>query len=273
MIMQNRAIVLLTAAAVTLAACGGGEGGAGLPSDPDAPVLQVRSEGGFTTVEINLGRGPAYTLLADGRLIYQGPVIMIYPGPLLPNYQVVQLTEEQVDGLLSLIDEVGLAGMESDVDDSAASSVADATTEVLTYWDEGGIHEYSVYALGIDPNPSNPATAAAYELVTALSEAAFSGDADEYVGDRVRVISGVAQTPPDSEFEDVRPWPLDGEDPNQWTGLDLGFTCKVFDPDVVETFRDATQVTQWLHPEPTMDAPPFVLLARPLHPGEPDCPS
>jgi hypothetical protein len=269
--MRTRPIVLLATVALTLAACGGGDG-AGLPPDPDAPVIQVRSEGGFTTPEMNLGRGPAYTLLGDGRLIYEGPVIEIYPGPLLPNYQTTQLTEDLVQGLLTLIDEIGLPEMDSELDDSAMATVADATTEVVTFWDENGAHTYSVYGLGIDPNPSNPATAATLELVAALSEASFSADSVEYAGDRARVISGVAQVAPDPEFEDVRPWPLDGDDPAEWTELSLGFTCETFGPEVLDEFRDATQVTQWLHPDEMMDAPPFILLVRPLHPGEPDCP-
>ena len=270
--MRNRTIGLQMAVALIIAACGGGDAGVRLPLDPEAPVLQLRSEGGFTTPEMNLGRGPTYTLLADGRLVYEGPVILIFPGPLLPNYQVVQLTEDAVEEILSRVEEIGLSGMGSETDDSAASSVADATTEVITYWDEDGIHQYSVYGLGLDPNPTNPATAAALALVNSLSEAAFSGDAVEYIGDRVRVVAGVASAPPEPGFEDIRSWPLDGEDPGQWAEMNLGFTCKVFGPDLIETFRDATQVTQWLHPEETMDAPPFVLLVRPLHPGEPDCP-
>ncbi len=270
--MGKKTIGLLAAAAFTVVACGGSEGGVDIPSDPDSPVLQVRSEGGFTTQEMNLGRGPTYTLMADGRLIFEGPVIAIYPGPLLPNYQMTRVTEEQMDELLTLVGEIGLPDMESELDDSAMSSVADATTEVVTYWDEGGVHEYSVYGLGIGPN-HNPATAATAELVETLSEVTFSGEAEEHVGDRVRVISRVAQVAPDPGFEDIRAWPLEGENPNQWTELNLGFTCKVFGPETIETFRDGTQVTQWLHPDPMIDAPPFVLLVRPLHPGEPDCPA
>lgn len=270
MAMGIKTIGLLAAAAFTLAACGGGDGGVEIPTDPDSPVLQVRSEGGFTTPEMNLGRGPTYTLMADGRLIFEGPIIAIYPGPLLPNYQMTRVTEQQMEEILTLVGEIGLPDMASELDDSAISSVADATTEVVSYWDEDGLHQYSVYALGIGPNP-NPATATTVELVTALSEAAFSGESAEYVGDRIRVISRVAQDAPDPGFDDVRDWPLEGEDPSQWTELSLGFTCKVFGPEVIGTFRDATQVTQWLHPDPMMDAPPFVLLVRPLHPGEPDC--
>lgn len=270
--MRTRTATLLTATILALSACGGDGGVVGLPPDPDDPVIQVRGEGGFMTPEMNLGRGPAYTLLADGRLIYEGPVLAIYPGPLLPNYQVTRLTEERVDELLALIEEIGLPEMDSERDDSAMSNVADGTTEVVTFWDENGAHTYSVYALGSDPNPSD-STAATADLMVALSEAAFSGESESYAGDRVRIISGVALTPPDPEFEDVRPWPLDGEDPNEWSELALGFSCGLFGTEVLESFRDATQVTQWMHPEVTMDAPPYILLVRSLHPGEPDCPS
>ncbi|MGH8871008.1 MAG: hypothetical protein ACRDWS_03435 [Acidimicrobiia bacterium] len=271
--MRKLTLTSLVLALITLVACGGGElGSQNRNPDPDSPILQLGSKGGFTTPEINLGRGPTYTLLTGGRLIFEGPVIAIYPGPLLPNYQVVQLSDNQVDEILALVEEIGLPDMESELDDSAASTVADATTEVLTYWDENGAHQYSVYGLGIDPNPSSPATTAMVELVDTLSTSAFSGEPEIYEGDRVRIIAGVAQSAPDPEFEDVRPWPIEGEDPNQWTELNLGFMCKVFGPEILDRFADATQTTRWLHPDPMMDAPPFELLVRPLHPGEPDCP-
>jgi len=208
-------------------------------------------------------------LIVGGR---DGPVIAIYPGPLLPNYQIARLGEEQLDEILALVERIGLPAMDDEIDDSAAANVADATTEVVTYWDESGMHRYSVYALGIDPSPSNQATAATIELVDTLSTSRFAGDTEVFAGDRVRVIASVSRVAPDPEFEDIRPWPLEGEDPNLWTELELSFTCTVLGPDVLALFEDATQVTQWLHPVETMDAPPFLLQVRPLHPGEPDCP-
>lgn len=283
--MRKLTTAFLALALTTSSACGGSELGADVPTtdpippptdpgtaDPDAPILQIRSEGGFATPEMIMGRGPSFTLLADGRLIADGPVLLIYPGPLLPNYQMARLSEGQVGEILSLVEEIGLPGMDSEHDDSAGSTVADATTEVITYWDEIGAHEYSVYALGIDPHPSSPATAAAVELVETLSSLGFSGETAAYEPDRVRVIAGVAQTAPDPEFEDLRPWPLEGEDPTKWSQLDLGFTCKVLGGDSLAVFNDATQATQWLDPDATADTPPLVLLVRPLHPGEPDCP-
>jgi hypothetical protein len=271
--MRISSIGGLVAAVMTLAACGGSELGTDRGLDPDSAILQMRSEGGFTTPEANLGRGPTFTLTADRRLIFEGPVIAIYPGPLLPNYQVARLSETQVDEILALVDRIGLPDMEHETDDSAASKVADATTEVVTYWDDNGVHQYSVYGLGIDPDRSNPATAATFELVETLATAGFEGETETYQPDRVRIIAGVAVVAPDPEFEDVRPWPLEGEDPTLWTELQLGFTCTVLGPEVLELFAEATQVTQWLHPVETMDAPPFTLLVRPLHPGEPDCPT
>jgi hypothetical protein len=268
---MRRTIGVAAAALLVVAACGSGEQGIVVPSDPDAPVLQLRSEGGLAPIEASLSSGPTYTLLADGRLIHQGPVIEIYPGPLLPNTQVTQATEEQMGEILDLIEAVGLPDMVAERDDSAAHTIADGTTEILTYWDAEGAHTYSVYALWMHPDPG-PTTAAAIDLVEAVSEASYSGISEEYIGDRVRVTLGVSTVVPEPGFEDIRPWPLPGEDPATWEQLENGFSCTVLGPEAFEPFRDATQLTQWLHPDPMMDAPLFMLSVRALHPGEPDCP-
>jgi hypothetical protein len=161
--------------------------------------------------------------------------------------------------------------MVDELDDSAFSNVADASTEVFTFFDaEGEPHVYSVYALGFHEDPS-PATAAAVELVDALANASFSGVSEEWVGEGVQIIAGVSQVVPEPGFEDIRPWPLEGEDPGQWAEIELGFRCEVFDPETIELFRTATQLTQWTHPDPMMDAPPYFLAVRPLHPGETGC--
>jgi hypothetical protein len=270
--MRRKTLGLLTAVALAVSACGGGGGsGAEVPADPDAPVVQVHSEGGFLPVEISLGRGPRYTLLADGRLIHEGPVIAIYPGPLLPNYLVSQINEDQMNTVLELVDEIGLPGMENEIDDSAASFIADASTEVVTYWDTEGEHTYSVYALGIEPDSSNPSTTAFTELLVVLDQFAAQGSAVAYEPEQVRVIAGVGFVDP--EFTDVRDWPLDNIEFSDWETLPNGWMCTIYGPEVLDTFADASQTTQWTHPDPMMDAPAFTLLVRPLHPGEPNCPN
>ncbi len=270
--MRRKSLALLAMAALSLSACGGGgDPGTELPTDPDAPVIQVRSEGGFLPIELVLGRGPRYTLLADGRLIHEGPVIAIYPGPLLPNYLVSQINEDQMNTVLELVDEIGLPEMEDQIDDTAARLVADATTEVVTYWDSEGEHSYSVYALGIEPDSSNPSTDAFTELLVVLDQLAAQGNAAPYEPERVQVIAGLGFADP--EFANVRDWPLDNTDFSDWETLPNEWVCTTYGPDVLDTFADANQTTQWTHPDPMMDAPALTLLVRPLHPGEPDCPS
>lgn len=260
---------LLIASALLLAACGAPAGGLDLPEDPDAPVLQVRSEGGFVPVEWALGHGPNYTLLADGRLIYSGPLIMIFPGPLLPNYQVVQATEEQIRRVLDLVEEIGLPEIDHEIDDSAMNMVADASTEMVTYWDEAGEHTYGVYALGLETDGGqSEMNAAVQELIEVLGEISAGPSLGEYQGERVRVVAGVVA--PSQETPDVREWPLGETDFAEWESLMQGWGCKIYGPEVLEQFIDATEQTVWTHSD---EERPFKLLVRPLHPGEPDCPT
>ena len=268
--MTSKSLRLLTAVALAISACaGGGASRAELPADPDAPVVQVRSEGGFLPVELIIARGPRYTLLADGRLIHERPVIAIYPGPLLPNYLVSQINDDQMNTVLDLIDVIGVPGMEKEIDDSAARFVADATTDVVTYWDSEGQHSYSVYALGLEPDSSNRSTEAFTELLVVLDQLTAKGNAHPYQPERVQVIAGVGFTNP--EFSDVRDWPLENTDFSDWEILPNDWMCSMYGPEVLNIFAEATQVTQWTHPDPMMDAPTFILTVRPLHPGEPDC--
>src|SRR3970040_1350886 len=85
------------------------------PPGADGPRrLQSSAKVRIPTPELTRGRGPTYTLLADGRLIFDGPVIAIYPGPLLPNYQIARLGEEQLDEILALVERIGLPALEGE---------------------------------------------------------------------------------------------------------------------------------------------------------------
>ena len=79
-----RPAALLAIAAVAVA-CVGSAGAAGStpspkPVDPDKVIFRVSWEGGFVTPETLLARLPVVVVYADGRVITQGPVPMIYPG-------------------------------------------------------------------------------------------------------------------------------------------------------------------------------------------------
>lgn len=270
--MRMKTTALLTAVAMTLAACGAEEPGGepGPPADPDAPLVQIVSEGGFAPVEMILGSGPRYTLLGDGRLIYQGPTAEIFPGPLLPNYQVTEIEDDQMDRVLELVEAIGLPDFEERRDDSQTSRVADATTEVITYWDENGEHRYAVYALGIDVDQGgDPATEAFGELLELFGDLTLD-EAEPYEPDQVRVIAGPGFV--NEEFEDIRPWPLEDKDLSTWEMLPNGWQCTVLGSGALDTFVDATHATVWSNPDPELPNSYLKLLVRPLHPGEADCP-
>lgn len=262
-----KSLGLLTMFALVLAACGGSDGEETIDVGADDPLLQITSEGGFVPVEVSLGSGPRYTLLGDGRLIFSGAQTLEYPGPLLPPYFVAQLNETQLRAVLAMVEDIGLPEIEDEIDDSAAQFVADATTEVVRYWDDAGEHRLAVYALGIEPEPTEQ-NAAFLELIETFDRFTGQADAEPYAAERARIIAGPGSVDP--QFEDVRSWPLADTDLTAWETLPNGWQCHVFEPAVLDAFETATQATTWESPDGSTD--PIKLLVRPLHPGEPDCP-
>lgn len=267
--MGRKTIGLLAAATLTLAACGTGGGALDPPDELVSPVVRIQYEGGFVPLEWSLASGPSYQLLSDGRLIFQAVTTMQYPGPLVVPYLQVQLNDGDVDRVLALITEMGLPDMVDEKDDSQASFVADAPTYVITYWDDEGPHKYSIYALGMESEAANEATAVALELDSLMIELS-SGEPETYVADEIKVFAGVSMVEPEPGVEDVRPWPLP-DDPQDWSGFSgIDWKCNVYPGDSLDLFTDATQVTQWT--APTGDVGPYTLLVRQLLPGEDGCP-
>lgn len=264
--MRTKTLGALAALVLVMSACGGIGGTVDVADDE--PVLRISSEGGFLPVEVALNTGPRYTLLGDGSLIYQGAQTLEFPGRLVPPYMVATLDDNQMTAILAMVEEIGLPDIDDEVDDSAMDFVADASTEVITYWDDAGEHRYGVYALGIEESPSER-NAAFLELMETLDRFGAEAPAETYVAERVRIIAGEGFVDP--EFEDVRPWPLEEADLGAWETLPNGWQCTVIDGPVPDVFEDATQTTTWEHPDGTSE--PLLLLVRPLHPGEADCPS
>lgn len=265
--MKRSSIALIAVVAMGLSACGESNGG-GVDVADDEPVLQIVSEGGFVPVEIALANGPRYTLLGDGRLIYQGVQTLQFPGPLVAPFFVAQLDSGQMGAVLAMVDDIGLPDFVEEVDDEATNFVADASTEKITFWDENGSHTLSVYALGIEDSPSDR-NRAFLELIETFDRFTASADADPYTPELVRVLSGPGFV--SDEFPDHRDWPLD-DAWDEWEELQIGWTCRVFGQEVLEIFADATQATTWEIPDVFSYSAPVKLLVRPLFPGEPTCP-
>jgi hypothetical protein len=114
-----------------------------LPSDDSALVLRVEHVGGFVPPGALVSRLPAYSLYADGRLITDGPVPAIYPGPALPNVQVQRLDDATVQALL---DRAAVAGI-GDTTDLGSPPVADMPSTRFTLTTAEGTVVREVYAL------------------------------------------------------------------------------------------------------------------------------
>jgi hypothetical protein len=192
---------------------------ADLPADGAALVLRVEYVGGFVTPASVISRLPSHSLYADGRLITDGPIEMIYPGPALPNVQVQQLDAATVQ---ELADRAVAAGV-AETTDLGSPPVADMPSTRFTLTTTDGTVVREVYALA--------------EHVLE-GDGAEVGLTEEQIADRTRLrellsaLSDVGQQPvpieayvPQAVAAIATPW-IDPEDdlahPEQpWPGPEL----------------------------------------------------
>ncbi len=261
---------ILVGLALMAASCGGAAEpvpGPEVADGPDDVVLAVELEGGFVPVEVNLNRMPRFLVTGDRRLIFEGPVVAIYPGPLLPNVLVRPLDEAEWDTLLSAIVSTGLPEIDRIEEREAEATVADAPTTVVTFRDEAGEHVHSVYALGLDEN-SHPLL----DLINHLEALASSGrePAAPYQPDGFRVLA-IGAAPAGEAEELIVPWPLE-VDPGQWpeTPAIPDFHCEAVTGEQAAVLgpalQEAHQLTYWRFGNAT-----YRLAARPLLPSETGC--
>jgi hypothetical protein len=110
----------------------------------DAVVVQVSYVGGFVSPGMLVTRLPLISVYGDGRVITQGPMIMIYPGPALPNVLVQKISVSDVDKLAKLGQTAGV-GVPTDY---GTPGVADAPDTKFTVLTASGLKTSQVYALG-----------------------------------------------------------------------------------------------------------------------------
>ncbi|MCP2323734.1 hypothetical protein HDA40_002241 [Hamadaea flava] len=141
---------LLAAVLLTGAACAKAD--SGTPGDTgstgsyaaDAAVVQVSYVGGFVSPDMLVTRLPLISVYGDGRVVTEGPVIAIYPGPALPNVQVQQISVADVDKLVKLGVDAGV-GASTDYGQPGVTDAPDTKFAVLT---TSGLKTSQVYALG-----------------------------------------------------------------------------------------------------------------------------
>lgn len=262
---------MIAVLAMPAVACGSDDDAtATLPDDGDTIILQVVYEGGFAPVEFILNEMPQHTLYANGRLVSQGPQPAIFPGPMLPSMQQVNIGDAAMAEVLAIVDEIGLPAMTDESNSEAAAFIADASEAVAYYYDENGTHRYAVYALGVVES-SDPQVAGMRTLFDTLDVLAVeSPTAGEYVPDRVQVLatqSFVDETEPGATLE---PWPLAASPADLPEVADLGVSCTVLEGDealaALAVFAEADQMTFWDY-----EGVSYRILARPLFENELGC--
>jgi hypothetical protein len=121
----------------------GRESSAPYPQGADDLVLRTESFGGFVPPDRVVGSLPTVSVYADGRVITNGPVTAIYPGPALPNVQVQMITPELVK---ELVRQGSAAGVRAGTD-FGRPNIADAPTTRVTVTGESGTQSVAVEAL------------------------------------------------------------------------------------------------------------------------------
>jgi hypothetical protein len=286
LVIRMRAVVPAVGVALLVAGCAERGGAAApppssesapvtLPDDESALVLQVEYTGGFVTPESLAGRLPLISVYADGRVITEGPVIAIHPGPAWPNVQVQQADPAAVP---TLVGHALAAGVADDTD-LGMPGVADAPSTRFTVITAEGTTVREVYALsegGTDPMLTAEQQAARTELTDLLAE----------LTDLPTTLQPAEQAPyePTAVAALARPWTAEADPPVgerpavAWPGPALpgepagaGLTCVVTAGDqttaVTAAARGADQLTPWTTPDGAVWAVTF----RPLLPHETGC--
>lgn len=233
-------------------------------------VIRIGWEGGFVTPEMTFQRLPQVLVTGDGRVFQQGPVMAIYPGPLLPNVQVRSITDDGIAQLLTLAADQGLL---ADRDYESPDQIADAPDTVVEITVDGRTYVHRAYALGLADGPdgaeSDPDRAALADFV-AEAQAFVTAPEGEVLGAEVAFEPEQyrirALLVGDGGEYDVEPsvveWPADAP-----VALDDEIDCAVVDAEVLHSlFADANQLT-WF----AADGLTFQVVPVPVLPGDPGC--
>jgi hypothetical protein len=250
-----------------------------------AVVVRVEHTGGLVPYEMLFTSLPHFSQIGDGRVIVQGPVSEVYPGPALPNLLVRRLTEEGIQSVIQRVTDTGLFA-ESQSFTGASQVVADAQSTVFTLRADSRESIVDVYALGFfaegeAPEAVSEEEVAAHSTLTALQadlvdiESWMPADdwADAewqpYVPTAFRLlVSNVDDQPPIPEEGEPMPWPgstppdeIGEESPLQGVrcGLVMGEEASAW----YEALGEADQLTKWTH-----DGHVYRVTPRPLLPDE-----
>jgi hypothetical protein len=248
-------------------------------ADPNDLILRIDSGGGLVPMSYLLTHMPQWSLYADGRIVVQGPMIEIYPQPLLPNLRLMRVTPSEIQTILAEADKAGLLGPDASY---SAGGIADASTTIFTLTVDGQTHRISAYALMEGATADNKADEDARaklmdfdrkigDLTALLGREVTDKEAFEPGGMQifVRPASG------DDTVQGVEPnriaWPLAVDPATAGTPTTVPQTrCVLATGQDLSTFlvaaKQATTVTIWTH-----GGQEYSVMVRPLLPDETSC--
>jgi hypothetical protein len=245
-----------------------------VPGDADTLVLRVAYSGGFVGPDALASRMPQTSVYADGRMIFDGPVTLAYPGPALPNVQVQMIspvTQQQ------LVDKAVAAGVKKGTD-FGHPGVADApTTEVtvLTADGEQTVGAVALHEAQADDPLLTPAQKQARKKLSAfieeLNKLTLSNQPQQY---KPGILAGIVQpyVEPGDDLPGRPPakdWPgpaLPGEPLNQALKLSCVTATGEQADAILAAAKDANANTPWIS-----GGDGWTVRFRPLLPDETGC--
>lgn len=214
------------------------------PGEPTV-VFAVFTNGGFVPVEVALSTFPQLVIHSDGTVYRQGAQIAVFPGPLTPAIERIQLTPEQLDEIRQAVEATQVISPDTDY---GSPTITDVGSTAVTSFFDGTERTTAAYALGIDDGVGGAAEQARAELRSLLATVdgivdAASGSAEVTQPPAVAVITFVGLGV--EENAQPRPWPIDSL-PREQPG---GTACVIVTGEELDTLwqaaADATVLTPW----------------------------
>ena len=239
-----------------------------LPDDPEVFFLEVWELPGFVPIEYALGRPPRHAITVGGEFFYEGPTIEIFPGPLLPNIQRGQFSDEDLASVIEAAAATGVSQVQEEdiLQPTTGPILADAPTYEIHVRDRDGLHLLRIAALGSIAH-TDPRVDLVWELLGRIDHAIADTGSETYEGELVQVYVNTDPAPSDPSVLNERPWPLPDPPPGD---DEQGFVCRVYEgqvaADLLETFAAANHGTRWDYQDTLHQ-----ILARSLLPREEPC--
>lgn len=241
---------------------------------PDEVVLRIEHAGGFVPVETVATRLPIVTVYGDGRVISEGPQILIYPGPALPNVLVRLIGATDLNRLVSMAVDAGV-GAEADY---GTPNVTDMPSTRFTVSTDAGVLTSEVYGLGVEDGLSTEqldARRKLSDLQDALTDLPGTlgtqeiGEEQTYEPAALAVVTSPFVDPDDGLEHSEMAWPgpaLPGEPLGDFGDLRCVTVTGADVATVLDAAAEANRLTPWVWEDQRWN-----VTFRPLLPEESTC--